>query len=126
MAVSSWPAGLPYVPQLESYDVASRYPALLATEMEEGPSRQRRSSRAAWSQHSYQIVFTRAEFEIADAFVVNTLSNGAARFMMPVGRLQDAEPWPPKLVYIEKGEWKPKPFADGMVIVSFTLNVLDW
>lgn len=126
MALASWPAGIPYVPLRDAYDLVRRYAPINSTEMEDGPARQRTSATAAWSQHSYQIVFTREQFEVADRFVVTTLAKGAAHFMMPVGRMQDPEPWPLKRVYLEKGEWKPKPFGDGFVVVSFTLNVLDW
>lgn len=128
MATPVWPAGLPYRPLRAPYAVPQRYAPASVTEFEDGPVRQRANSTAVWSQIEYQMRLTPEEFEIADAFVVQTLVRGTLRFMMPVGRPYAPDPWPQKLVYLEKGLWqgKPIPGAPMHMLATFTLNVLDW
>lgn len=94
--------------------------------MEDSPERMRATSTAIWSKLAYQISMPNAEFDTLDTFVVVTLVQGTARFKMPVGRPNTPDPWAQKLVYIEKGTWQAKPDGPDRMIVTFTLNVLDW
>lgn len=126
MPIPVWPAAVPSIPEREAYAVPKRFPSLASTEMEEGPKRQRRSTFAVWSQHGYQLVMEEAEYNVLDAFIQNDLAHGSLRFMMPVGRFSET---PPRqcLAYIENGEVTVKPHSGlGMVVVSFTLNILNW
>lgn len=106
--------------------MGQRYAPGSATEMEDSPTRQRTSTTASWTQLAYQLRLTPAEFEAADAFVVGTLRKGTARFWMPVGRPYQPDPWPMRMVYLEKGIWRAKPLGIEHMAASFTLNVLDW
>lgn len=126
MALAVWPSQLPYRPLRSPYDMGQRYAPGTSTEMEDGPTRNRTSSTSTWTQLAYQLRLTPAEFEVADAFVLNTLRKGVARFWMPVGRPYQPDPWPPRMVYLEKGIWKAKPYGIEHMVASFTLNVLDW
>lgn len=128
MTVPVWPAQVPYRPLRTPLDMAQRYAPAVVTEFEDGPARQRVSTSAIWTQLAYQLRLTPEEFALADAFVVTALVRGTLRFRMPVGRPYAPDPWPEKLVYLEKGVWraKPIPAAPMQMLVSFTLNVLDW
>jgi hypothetical protein len=126
MATPGWPNNVPYAPQRDAYAMSKRWQDLLVSEVEDGPRRQRRTNTGQWSQHSYSIRMTLAQYETFDAFVALTLGAGAARFTMPVGRLGAPKPWPAKLAYIEGGQFTAKAEAVGYVMVSFVLNVLDW
>lgn len=128
MPVAVWPSSLPYRPLRTAYDMPQRYAPAMTTEFEDGPARQRASSSAIWTQLAYQLRLTPDEWEIADAFVVTTLVQGTARFTMPVGRPYAPDPWPTKLVYLEKGTWSSKPIGSAPMhmVAVFTLNVLDW
>ncbi|UMY16666.1 hypothetical protein MMB17_18565 [Methylobacterium organophilum] len=128
MGVPVWPGQLPYRPLRTPIDMTQRYAPAISTPMEEGPTRNRPSSTSVWTQFAYQMRLSSEEFEVADDFVVRTLVRGTLRFMMPVGRFYAPDPWPQKLVYLEGGVWraKPVPAAPMQMLVSFTLNVLDW
>ena len=126
MALASWPAGVRYRPLRDPYNVTQRFAPPIATEMEDGPERLRAASTAVWTKLAYQISLPNAEFATLDTFVVVTLVKATARFTMPVGRPNTPDPWPTKLVYIEKGSWQAKLDGPDRMLVSFTLNVLDW
>jgi hypothetical protein len=126
MTVASWPSGLPFKPAADTWKVQSRYQAPTRTEMEDGPVRQRRSNTARWTKIPYQIQMTAQEFETADNFIVNTLGDGTARFMMPIGRPYTPDPWPSKMCFIDAETWSATAFGVNDLLVSFTINVLDW
>ncbi|NEU15137.1 hypothetical protein G3T14_24240 [Methylobacterium sp. BTF04] len=126
MALAVWPSQLPYRPLRSPYDMGQRYAPGTSTEMEDGPDRMRSGSTSTWTQLAYQLRFTPEEYEVADAFVVTTLVKGTRRFWMPVGRPYAPDPWPMRMVYLEKAAWKAKPIGVVDMAASFNLNVLDW
>lgn len=126
MPLPTWPFGVPYRPDRAPYNVPQRFRPPVATPMEDGPERMRTSSSSVWSQVAYQLDLKNAEHEILDQFATRTLAQATRRFWMPVGRPNTPDPWPNKLCYVEPGTWSPKPNGPDRMLVTFTLNVLDW
>lgn len=127
MAISTWPAGIPYIPMRDSYGVRPVAKKADVTEMEAGPDRQRATESANWSEHDYAIVMEIDEWEVLKTFLLKTLHKATARFNIPVADVESEEgPHALKMAYIPGGQFDVKPYAIGHVVLSFKLRVLDW
>lgn len=126
MPVPTWPSAVGYRPLRSGLNLTQRFAPPIATEMEGGPERMRPRTSSVWARLAYQLSLPNEAFEALDRFYVVDLVRGTLRFHMPVGRPYQPDPWPSRLVSIEPGSWQARPDTPGRMLVSFTLNVLDW
>jgi hypothetical protein len=83
MPLPAWPA-IPYSPQVGTYQVERTAEAPISTEMNAGTTRRRRKFTLRIASVSMTLLMTNEEAETFREFHEDTLSDGAARFTMPV------------------------------------------
>lgn len=126
MALPNYPPTLPYRPQQAGTGVKQLFTPPVKSEVEEGPPILREWSSSNWTSLDYRMLYTHAEYEIFEDFLMVTLKRGRQRFYMPVGKFGNPN-WTPKVCYIEPDTLKgPIPAGEGHVTVDFVLNVNGW
>lgn len=84
MTVPSWPADVPYAPDLSSVQPLSRLLDPIKTEMEGGNVRLRSRPGDNVGQISYPIPMSTTAIGTLNDWIKTTIGNGTGRFSMPV------------------------------------------
>ncbi|WP_146090282.1 hypothetical protein, partial [Rhodoblastus acidophilus] len=83
MAIPSWPA-INYAIQQGSWQCPELSLAPLTSDMNAGTTRRRNKYTLRISKMQFVVSMTSAQLEVFKSFYFSTLSNGAARFTMPI------------------------------------------
>jgi hypothetical protein len=84
MAIPIWPLNLPHEPVLGSWQIEALNIPPLATDMENGNTRQRRRPGSNVATINQTLKMTRPQFADFKTFIRDTLKNGVSRFTMTV------------------------------------------
>lgn len=128
MPKPSWPVGVPYLPERDSYQIAEPYQPPISTSMEDGPNRMRRRSVTTISRVQMTIVMTDAQFQTFKAWVRDTLSHGASQFTMPVWSPgADVDALPSRYCSLDGGTYTAV-VSMGLehMLVTFSLRIRDY
>lgn len=120
MALATWPAGIPSVPQRDSFKRANARP-LQSTEVEDGPPIKRLTMQTRILRMSYVLRLTQAQKALFDTFYETTISRGADHFVMSVP-LVNGGAFVDRRCYIDDTPEDAETGGD-FVVTSFTLCV---
>lgn len=82
MALIDWPEGLPTAPQVDSYE--EKLPDnLIRTQMDSGPGKTRRRSTVDNRKFTMSFLYTAAQVEVLEAFILDDLAGGVYQFNFP-------------------------------------------
>jgi hypothetical protein len=84
MPLPAWPNDVPYLQRRQDWEITQPFIGPIETEMEGGNVRQRSRPGSNVATVQWRRRMTTAQHASFDAFVRATLSNGSARFTMPV------------------------------------------
>lgn len=109
--MATWPTTLPPMPLRDGYEITFGNPTI-RTDMESGPARVRRRSRASPDKIPLQFLLTEAQMATFRAWFDADIQQGAAWFICPIkdGRQTGVVP---KEVRIEGGSLKSAPEGQG-------------
>lgn len=83
-SIPTWPAGIPYAPQVDSWQMPSPYMDPLATDMDGGNQRLRSRPGAGIKIVQFNITMTLSQYASFRTFCETTLGFGSSRWVMLV------------------------------------------
>ena len=122
MAVPSWPAGVPYVPDLNSIQPIKRALDPIRTEMDGGNVRLRRRPGDNVGVLSQTVRMSAAQYDSLLSWLSEQAGGATARFTMPVRLVQRFET---KVCQFNNGAPTARPAGTDKVDVAMQLRVYD-
>jgi hypothetical protein len=117
----SWPAGVPYKVQMDSWEIVEPYQKPLRTDFEAGNSRRRVLVSDVRAKMNYAWLFTTSEFNTFKTWVKTTLQSGTLSFTMPVW---DGVQETTKICNFDEGTYSVS--TKGLIVlITTTLEVQD-